>query len=125
VASFFPAQKNLIDMSRYLDQNSQIKKVYRIAGTPEWITEAFILKVQFQFVDVDVAALAKVDWADCGNTLVVGEAQADLLKDSIINLKQLSEFNVNLIEQMAFKLNPEKNIRRVQLRLYAGLTCYK
>lgn len=125
LASFFPAQKNLIEMSRYLDQHSQIKKVYRVANTPEWITEAFILKPQFQFVDTEVAALSSVDWNDCGNTLVVGAAQADLLKDSVSSLKLITEFNVNLIEQLAFKLNPEKNIRRVKLRLYAGAGCYK
>jgi hypothetical protein len=125
VASYFPAQKNLIEMSRYLDQHPQIKKVYRVANTPEWITEAFILKSQFQFVDADRTALSKVDWTDCGNTLVVGEAQAELLKDSFRGLKQISAFNVNLIEQLAFKFNPEKNIRRVQLRLYAGSDCYK
>lgn len=125
VASFFPAQKNLIEMSRYLDQNPQIKKVYRVANTPEWITEAFILKSQFQFVDADVVALSKVDWLDCSNTLVVGETEAEVLKDSVGSLKQIAVFNVNLIEQLAFKLNPEKNIRRVQLRLYAGLNCYK
>lgn len=125
IASFFPAQKNLIEISRFLDQNSEIKKVYRVANTPEWITEAFILKPQFQFVDADVAELSKVDWLDCSNTLVVGEAQAEVLKDSVRSLKQIAVFNVNLIEQLAFKLNPEKNIRRVQLRLYAGLNCYK
>jgi hypothetical protein len=115
VASYFPAQKNLIEMSRYLDQHPQIKKVYRVANTPEWITEAFILKSQFQFVDADRTALSKVDWTDCGNTLVVGEAQAELLKDSFRGLKQISAFNVNLIEQLAFKFNPEKNIRRVHV----------
>lgn len=124
LASFFPAQKNLIEMSRYLDQTSQIKKVYRVANTPEWITEAFILNRHFQFVDVQPQELSGVNWLDCSNTVVVGAAQADLLKESVSGLRQINEFNVNLIEQLAFKLNPEKNIRRVQLRLYAGSGCY-
>jgi hypothetical protein len=120
IASFFPAQKNLIEMSLYLDSHPEIKKVYRIADTPGWITEAFILHKQFVFVDSSLEQVQSVNWTECDQALVVGEAQAESLKNLTENLKLKAQFDVNLIEQLAFKLNPQKNLRRVQLKLYTG-----
>lgn len=120
VASFFPAQKNLIEMSLYLNQHPEIKKIYRIAETPEWITEVFILNKQFQFIESDLQQLGTVNWSDCGNAVVIGQAQADKFKDLTKQLKLNDQFNVNLIERIAFKANPKNNLRRVQLSLYSG-----
>lgn len=120
VASFFPAQKNLIEMSRYLDRHPEITHVYRIADTPGWITEAFILNKNFEFVESDLQQAEMQNWQDCANTLVVGEAQADMMKPLTDRLHLNAVFNVNLIEQWAFKLNPQKNLRRVQLKLFSG-----
>jgi hypothetical protein len=120
IASYFPAQKNLIEMSRFLDSKPNIKKVYRISNTPEWITEAFILNKNFQFVDTNAADLRQVDFSDCGNALVVGEAQQQDLIFITDRLVKIAEFNVNLIEKLAFKFNPEKNLRRVQLSLFSS-----
>ncbi len=120
VASFFPAQKNLIEMSRYLDRHPEIKRVYRVADTPGWITEAFILNKKFEFVASDLQLAQSQNWNDCANTLVVGQAQAELMKPLTDQLKLNAVFNVNLIEQLAFKLNPQKNLRRVQLKLFSG-----
>lgn len=120
VASFFPAQKNLIEMSLYLDQHTEIKKIYRVADTPGWITEAFILNKQFQFVESDQLQLTAVDWSDCANAFVIGEAQAEQYRELTGRLELKARFNVNLIEQWAFKMNPKNNLRRVQLSLYSG-----
>ena len=120
VASFFPAQKNLIEMSRYLDRHPEIKRVYRVADTPGWITEAFILNKKFEFVASDLQLAQSQNWNDCANTLVVGQAQAEQMKPLTDQLKLNAVFNVNLIEQLAFKLNPQKNLRRVQLKLFSG-----
>lgn len=120
IASFFPAQKNLIEMSLYLDQHPEIRKVYKVTETPEWITEAFILNKQFQFVEIDTLKLAAVDWLDCSNALVIGENQTEKYNTIISQLKLNARFNVNLIEQIAFKVNAKNNLRRVQLNLYSG-----
>jgi hypothetical protein len=120
VASFFPAQKNLIEMSRYLDRHPEIMKVYRVADTPGWITEAFILNKKFEFIASDLQDAQSQNWADCSNALVVGEAQADMMKPLTDKLYLQSVFKVNLIEQLAFKLNPQKNLRRVQLKIFTG-----
>lgn len=120
LASFFPAQKNLIEMSRYLDRHPEISKVYRVADTPGWITEAFILNKKFEFVESSLEQAQTQNWKDCSNTLVVGEAQAGMMKPLTDLLHVQAVFNVNLIEQLTFKLNPQRNLRRVQLKLYSG-----
>ena len=120
IASFFPAQKNLIEMSRYLAAHPEIKKVHRVADTPGWITEAFILNKSFEFKESDQAALASENWQDCANAFVIGEAQAAEFHDLTDKLYLQATFDVNLIEKLAFRLNPGKNLRRVQLKLYSG-----
>lgn len=120
IASFFPAQKNLIEMSRYLGQHPEIKFVHRVSGTPEWITEAFILNKQFSFVESSAEILNQVDWSDCSQALVLGQAQYNQYESWLSRLHLKAVFNVNLIEQWAFSLNPDKNLRRVQLKLLSG-----
>lgn len=120
IASFFPAQKNLIEMSRYLNDHPEVKTIYRIDATPEWITEAFILNKKFAFSDLPTAELVKTDWNDCGRMLVLSEAQEENLQSISQSLKLKARFNVNLIEQLAYKLNPKNNLRRVRLSLYSG-----
>jgi hypothetical protein len=120
LASYFPAQENLIDMSLYLNKHPEIKKIHRINETPGWITEAFILNKNFKFVESNESLLQAEDWKDCGVAFVVGSAQAEAYKPFTEKLHLDAVFNVNLIEQWAFKLNPSKNPRRVQLKLYSG-----
>jgi hypothetical protein len=125
LASYFPAQKNLIEMSRYLDNHPHIKQVYRVQNVPEWITDVFVLNKSYSLIDAEPTSLEAVDWGDCSNTLIVGSAQEADLKIYTEKLILLDSFNVNLIEQLAFKLNPEKNLRRVRLNLYSGPSCSK
>lgn len=120
VASFFPPQKNLIEMSRYLDRNPQIKKIYRINETPGWITEAFILHKNFEFVESDHERLSKVNWSDCSQSLLLGAFDLPQYQDVTEHLYLKAQFSVNLIEQLAYKLNPKNNQRRVQLNLFSG-----
>ncbi len=120
VASFFPPQKNLIEMSRYLNQHPEITKIHRLHDTPGWITEAFILDKKFHFVESTSEDLVRENWNDCQNAVVL--ARHDLVANEELTKKlQLkAQFNVNLIEQLAYKLNPKNNARRVQLNLYGG-----
>ena len=107
-------------MSLYLHKHPEIKKIHRINETPGWIKEAFILNKNFQFVESNEALLNSENWQSCDVAFVVGSAQAEAFKPLTDKLNFKAEFNVNLIEQWAFKLNPDKNPRRVQLRLYSG-----
>ena len=120
IASFFPAQKNLIEMSLYLNQHPEIKKIHRVNETPGWITEAFILKKNFEFIESNSEMLNAEDWHNCDVAFVVGEAQSEQYKSITDKLNLKAEFNVNLIDHWAFKLNPANNPRRVRLQLYTG-----
>ncbi len=120
IASYFPPQKNLIEMSLYLNEHPEIQKVYRLNDTPGWITEAFIEKKNFIFEETNLEGLQKVDWSDCHNTVVV--AEHDLQKYDVVlqKLSTKASFNVNLIEQWAYRMNPKNNARRVKLHLFSG-----
>ena len=120
VASFFPPQKNLIDMSLYLNEHPEIKKIHRLNDTPGWITEAFILNKKFEFVESSQELLNKVNWLDCGNAVVIAKHDLSSLKKLTEGLNLKAQFNVNLIEQVAYLLNPKNNARRVQLNLFTG-----
>lgn len=120
IASYFPAQKNLIEMSLYLNQHPDITTVHRVNETPGWITEAFILNKNFKFIESSRELLEKENWQDCSKTFVLGSGQAEEFRNFTDKLKLIAVFNVNLIEQWSFKLNPAKNPRRVQLKLYSG-----
>lgn len=119
-ASFFPPQKNLIEMARYLDVHPEIKKIHRIHDTPGWITEAFILNKQFQFVEAKDEDLPLVNWQDCGNALVLAKHDLNSHQELLNRLNLKAQFEVNLIEQVAYRLNPKNNARRVQLNLFSG-----
>jgi Alg9-like mannosyltransferase family len=120
IASFFPPQKNLIEMSRYLAKHPEIKTIHRINDTPGWITEAFILNKQFQFTESSKELLAQVNWSDCSQAFVIGEFDLPQYQELTKGLQQIGEFKVNLIEQVAYRLNPKNNQRRVKLHLYSG-----
>lgn len=120
LASFFPPQKNLIEMSRYLDQHPEIQKIYRISETPEWITDAFIRQKNYEFVEADNLNLGEIDFEGCKNALVLGEPFYEKYAEVTGRMKKQAEFNVNYIERLAYRLNPEKNVRRVQLSLYCN-----
>ncbi len=120
IASFFPPQKNLIEMSRYLDKHPEIKTIHRVNDVPGWITEAFILDKQFQFVESGKDALAHVNWSDCSQALVIGEFDLPQHEEITKGLSLVAQFKVNLIEQAAYKMNPKNNQRRVKLHLYSG-----
>lgn len=117
IASFFPSQKNLIEMSRYLDHHPEIKTVYRVNSVPEWITDAFILNKYYNFSDISKDEIHKIDWKNCESALVLAENETVVLSDQ---LKMKASFSVNLIEKASYLMNPKNNIRRVQLNLYSG-----
>lgn len=120
ISSFFPAQKNLIEMSRYLDRHAEIKTVYRLASTPEWITEAFVLNKNFNFIDADKLNLKEINWQDCSQVIVIGEPYAAEYKYLTDKLILNAHFGVNLIEKLSYIGNPKNNLRRVGLYFYSG-----
>lgn len=152
LASFFPPQKNLIEMSRYLNSHPEIKKIHRVNNTPEWITDAFIynklaeeeglakqkalqeasaagarersdrsdIKKGYEFFESNKTLIANENWKDCSIALVLAKHDLAEYADVLAQLKLRAQFNVNVIEQLAYKMNPKNNARRVELSLYSG-----
>lgn len=118
IASFFPPQENLIGLSRYLNDHSEVINLYKIHDTPEWITDSFIRNKVYHFIDTTPEELSKVNWSDCHNALVVGIAHEDQVAALLPQLEFKATFPVNLLETLAYKLNPKNNVRRVRLNLY-------
>lgn len=120
VATFFPAQKNLIEMSLYLDKHPEIKKIYRTNDIPGWITEAFILNKNFEYAESNLKEVQAVDWSDCSKALVLGQFQLPEFQEVTSKLHLVAKFKVNLIEQVSYRLNPKNNQRRVELSFFSG-----
>lgn len=120
IASFFPPQKNLIEMSRYLNLHPEIQKIHRVNNTPEWITDAFILNKRYEFIESNAQLIHGENWADCSKALVLATRDVPQFQDVVERLQLKAQFSVNLIEQLAYKMNPKNNARRVQLNLYSG-----
>jgi hypothetical protein len=120
IASFFPPQKNLIEMSLYLNKHPEVNKIYRVNDTPGWITEAFIKEKKFVFEETNLEILKKVDWTNCRYAIILAQHDLKDYSEIVEKLKLKAQFDVNLIEQAAYKLNPKNNARRVQLNLFSG-----
>jgi hypothetical protein len=118
LASFFPPQKNLISLSLYLDKHPEVINLYKIEDTPEWITDSFILNGHYHFVNVKPEELTAVDWKNCDNALVIGAPKVEELTNIVSQLELRESFPVNAIEAASYKLNPQNNVRRVELKLY-------
>lgn len=120
IASFFPPQKNLIEMSRYLNSHSEVLKIHRVNNTPEWITDAFILNKKYDFIESSPQLIREENWSDCSKALVLATRDLKDYEDVTAKLHLKAQFNVNVIEQLAYQMNPKNNARRVELNLYSG-----
>lgn len=116
-ASFYPAQKNLIEMSRYLNEQPQIKNLYRINKNPEWITEVFILRRDYQWIEVNQVP----SQMECSDRTIMNEKDFQSLSPSELIVDQI--FQTNLIEKLTYRMNPQKNIRRTPLYLLKSKNC--
>lgn len=130
-ASFFPAQGNLIQLSRYLDRTPKIAQLYIIEKTPEWLTTAFIRRKNLIIEDKKQTDLLEVESShpSCGVAYVMGkplyqrQAANPLFQRFFNNWVVVRNFSVNWIEALSYQLNPEANKRRVELLLLRAKNC--
>ncbi len=116
-ATFFPAQKNIIEMSLYLDSHPEIKEVVRYKNNPHWITEVFISRTDWRWREVQELPTTSLN---CESRLVMNLSDFEKLKPE---LAVETIFETNLIEKVAYKFNPEKNLRRTPLVLLKDKGC--
>lgn len=116
-ATFFPAQKNIIDLSLYLDETPHVKSLFRLNKSPEWITEAFIRRKDWSWKDVTEAPSALT----CEQRVVMNQKDFETLPNSELVLERV--FETNALEKLAYKFNPSKNLRRTPLYLLKAKGC--
>lgn len=117
-ATFFPPQKNLIELSQFIDKHPEVKTVFRVDNTPEWITDAFIKNPQFHFRDIKQNEISNLIPDTCSDILVISQYLADKVNKEVWSYE--ASLAVNAIEAIAYKMNPTKNVRRAPLVIYKG-----
>lgn len=115
-ASFFPAQTNIIQFSRYLSKTHEIETVLRLNKNPEWITEVFIERSNWKWQEITEAPTTLT----CTERVVMNQKDfSDLASDFVVE----KIFETNWIEKLAYRFNPSKNIRRAPLFLLKSKDC--
>ena len=115
-ASFFPAQTNIIQFSRYLSKTPEIETVLRLNKNPEWITEVFVERPDWKWQETSEMPTTLT----CSERVVMNQKDfSDQTSDFVV--EQI--FETNWIEKLAYRFNPSKNIRRTPLYLLKNKNC--
>jgi hypothetical protein len=115
--SFWPAQGNLISFSLYLRDQKHIKQIYRYNNSPEWITEVFIERRDWHWIEVSEPPQSLM----CHERFVMNEA--DFRKFDFPQYQVDIVFDTNPIEKLSYRFNPTKNKRRTPLFLIKNKNC--
>lgn len=115
-ASFFPAQTNIIEFSRYLSETNNIQTLIRLNKNPEWITEVFVERTDWKWHESTVMP----DSMNCSERAVMNEKDFQNQTSEFVVEKI---FETNWIEKIAYRFNPSKNIRRAPLYLLKNKNC--
>lgn len=119
-ASFFPAQKNITDLARYMDSHPQYTYIVSVDLTIEWIPDAFMRNAYYNVSHVYTKDFVKLNLnKTCDFVIALNEKAYETNKDFLAaNYTFLEKFDVNVIESIAYKFNPENNVRRSPLWIY-------
>lgn len=114
-ATWFPAQGNIIELSRYLNKHPEINSVYVYKNEPDWITEIFIdHKVELKELSLGTLDLACQNQT---NRLLVNEGSINELSEPADNFQIEKKISTNPFDHLAYIINPNKNKRRSPLLL--------
>ncbi|MGZ3804542.1 MAG: hypothetical protein ACXVB4_10055 [Pseudobdellovibrionaceae bacterium] len=119
-ASFFPAQKNITDLARYMDEYPQYHSLKSIDQSIEWIPDAFMRKADYTILQLSTAEFQKSEASKSCDYLIAlnKKSFADNKEFLYSHYDFITRFDVNLIESIAYKLNPENNVRRSPLMIF-------
>ncbi|MFN8792084.1 MAG: hypothetical protein ACK5Y2_11580 [Bdellovibrionales bacterium] len=118
-ASFFPAQQNILQVSLYLETHPNVRVLQRLNRNPEWITEAFVQRADWQWHDITQVPSTALP---CETRLIMNQRDFESLSD-LGPLEVEKVFETNFLEKVAYRLNPTKNVRRTPLYLLRSRTC--
>lgn len=115
-ATYFPAQKNIISLSLYLNSKSEVKSIYSVENSLSWITDLFIQHDKPAIHQITQSEMpARLE---CQELLVVNSYVESQLGDQLKAYRKVREFPVNVLEMISYKLNPKNNQRRSSLTAY-------
>lgn len=117
-ASFSPAQKNIIDLARYLNTHPSLTKVYSVNDSLSWIPDIFIENSHPGIVQIKAEDIENLDINDCTSLIVVNSHFEANNLNSLSKFNKAKNFSVNYIEKIAYTLNQKNNIRRTDLIAY-------
>jgi hypothetical protein len=118
-ASFFPAQQNIIELARFLDVHPEFTTLVNVDGSVEWVPDAFIRKPAYAIEPATTEQLKTMGSRDCNTVIVVNENSLQKNRELLdLKYRELDRFNVNVIEAVSYKLNPEHNVRRSPLTVF-------
>lgn len=108
-------------MALFIDQHPEIKSIYNMEKTLEWIPERFIfLNQNYSLLELPMDAIKDQTPNNCQAAFIVNDfilqEQKELLKDFRI----VDTFQVNWIESLAYKFNKKNNIRRAPLHVLSN-----
>lgn len=118
-ASFFPAQKNIIDLARYLNEHKNYQTVYSVNESISWIPEIFIENSHVGILQINPEDLNQLSSEDCNLLIVVNAHFENDLKENLARFKRNQEFSVNYLERISYELNKKNNLRRTALAAYS------
>lgn len=118
-ATFFPAQKNITDLVRYMDENNQYTHIINVDYSIEWLPDAFMRKPIYHISHVDTPQLQELRPTKCNFIIVLNAKAYEKNKEFLeTHYTFLERFDVNVIETIAYRLNPANNVRRSPLSVY-------
>ena len=114
-ATFFPGQKNITDLSLFVNKNKEITNLISVDNAIDWIPRAFINRKEPNIEYIKNIDLLKTLKLNCNSLIIT--------RDNIINFNEndyllKARFDVNPIEKLAHYLNPINNARRVPLNVW-------
>ncbi len=138
-ASFFPSQKNIIDFSKFVDNNKNLSQYYNLNESITWYPDAFVFQKNRTVglpgeVKINIplnneqnnSELEKLKnlKISCNEIIVANEKEKTRF-ENILNdkFKLVSILEVNPLEHLAYLLNPEHNVRRSSLYIFTEPSC--
>ncbi len=118
--SFFPAQKNITDLARYMDEHPEYHHLISIDLTIDWIPDAFMKNADYNVLSMETPQFQKLDTNNACDYLIALNEKSYVLNKEFLSTHYdfLARFDVNLIESIAYKLNPKNNVRRSPLMIF-------
>lgn len=116
-ASFGAAQKNLIDLPKFLNDQKEISQVWLVDKPVEWFAQILVQRS----MNIDEVSFEDVKSKNLKGYFLFNKNRMDELShqrsNELSNCQVVQNFGASFIDSLAYRFNPEKNQRRAPLIL--------